>query len=106
MRIDAEALEQPEGVNKLKGMSGILVPGGFGDRGIEENRRGEIRPRKRYTLFRTLPWLANRGNRIRPQCARSRRLIATKLMKTPHPVISMMDEQVSWKRGDYAIGIL
>ena len=35
VRIDAEALEIPGGVNKLKGLNGILVPGGFGDRGIE-----------------------------------------------------------------------
>ncbi len=35
IRVDAESLEKPEGLNKLKGLHGILVPGGFGDRGIE-----------------------------------------------------------------------
>lgn len=35
VRIDAEALEIPGGVDKLKSLHGILVPGGFGDRGVE-----------------------------------------------------------------------
>ncbi|MEY2881972.1 MAG: hypothetical protein RLZZ15_4352 [Verrucomicrobiota bacterium] len=34
-RIDAEEVEKPGGVAKLRGLDGILVPGGFGDRGIE-----------------------------------------------------------------------
>lgn len=34
-RIDAESLETPEGLEALKNLSGILVPGGFGDRGTE-----------------------------------------------------------------------
>lgn len=34
-RIDAESLENPEGLEILKHLQGILVPGGFGDRGTE-----------------------------------------------------------------------
>ncbi len=34
-RIDAEALEDEEGLRHLQGLDGILVPGGFGDRGVE-----------------------------------------------------------------------
>ena len=34
-RIDAEDLEKKNGLNLLKGLDGILVPGGFGDRGTE-----------------------------------------------------------------------
>jgi len=34
-RIDAEELEARNGVRLLKGLDGILVPGGFGDRGTE-----------------------------------------------------------------------
>jgi CTP synthase len=34
-RIDAEDLEKKNGVTRLKGLDGILVPGGFGDRGTE-----------------------------------------------------------------------
>ena len=33
--VDAEALEKEEGLKQLIGCDGILVPGGFGDRGIE-----------------------------------------------------------------------
>ena len=34
-RIDAEDLEKKNGLARLKGLDGILVPGGFGDRGTE-----------------------------------------------------------------------
>jgi CTP synthase len=34
-RIDAEDLERKGGLARLKGLDGILVPGGFGDRGTE-----------------------------------------------------------------------
>ena len=34
-RIDAETLETPEGLEILRNLDGILVPGGFGDRGTE-----------------------------------------------------------------------
>jgi CTP synthase len=34
-RIDAEDLEKKGGLARLKGLDGILVPGGFGDRGTE-----------------------------------------------------------------------
>jgi CTP synthase len=33
--VDAEALDQEEGTELLKSCDGVLVPGGFGDRGIE-----------------------------------------------------------------------
>ena len=33
--IDAEALEEEKGLKQLDGCDGVLVPGGFGDRGIE-----------------------------------------------------------------------
>lgn len=35
IRLDAEALQQSDGLAALKNLHGILVPGGFGDRGIE-----------------------------------------------------------------------
>jgi CTP synthase len=35
VRIDAEALETKKGMAVLQGLDGILVPGGFGERGIE-----------------------------------------------------------------------
>ncbi len=35
VRIDAQALEEKSGLKQLEGLAGILVPGGFGDRGTE-----------------------------------------------------------------------
>ena len=35
IRVDAEDLENKSGLAALKKLDGILVPGGFGDRGIE-----------------------------------------------------------------------
>ncbi len=34
-RIDAEALQDEDGLRHLQGLDGVLVPGGFGDRGVE-----------------------------------------------------------------------
>lgn len=96
-RIDAEALEQPEGLNKLKGMNGILVPGGFGDRGIE----GKIAAVK-YARENGIPYF---GLCLGLQIAViefARNVLGLEGAnsyevddKTPHPVISMMDEQKS-----------
>ena len=35
VRIDAEALQEEGGIERLRSLDGILVPGGFGDRGTE-----------------------------------------------------------------------
>ncbi|MEK7411990.1 MAG: CTP synthase [Planctomycetota bacterium] len=35
VRIESESLEKPDGLDQLKGIDGILVPGGFGKRGFE-----------------------------------------------------------------------
>lgn len=51
--IDSEALEQSKGVSDaLKGVDGIVVPGGFGTRGLE----GKIRAAQ-YALAHKLPYL-------------------------------------------------
>lgn len=97
VRIDAEALEQPEGLSKLKGMNGILVPGGFGDRGIE----GKIAAVK-YARENGIPYfglclglqiavIEFARNVLGLEGANSYEVDE----KTPHPVISMMDEQKS-----------
>ncbi len=97
MRIDAEALEQPEGVNKLKGMNGILVPGGFGDRGIEgkiaavKYARGKGIPYFGLCLGLQIAVIEFARNVLGLEGANSYEVDE----KTPHPVISMMDEQKS-----------
>ena len=96
-RIDAEALEQPEGLNKLKGMNGILVPGGFGDRGIEgkiaavKYARGNRIPYFGLCLGLQIAVIEFARNVLGLEGANSYEVDD----KTPHPVISMMDEQKS-----------
>ena len=95
VRIDAEALEVSDGVNKLKGLNGILVPGGFGDRGIE----GKIAAVK-FARENKIPYL---GLCLGLQIAVvefARNVLGLEKANSyevdensPDPVISMMNEQ-------------
>lgn len=95
IRIDAESLEKPEGLNKLKGLHGILVPGGFGDRGIEGKiaavkfaRENKI-PYFGLCLGLQIAVIEFARNVLGLEAANSFEVDES----TPHPVISMMDEQ-------------
>src|SRR5215471_7545706 len=107
-KVDAEDIER-EGPDKiLKGLGGILVPGGFGERGIE----GKIKA-ARYARENYVPYL---GLCLGMQIATiefARNVL--KLPKahstefdpaTPHPVIAMLDEQtrVTKKGGTMRLG--
>ena len=94
-RIDAEDLEKTGGLALLHGLDGILVPGGFGDRGTE----GKIAA-ARYAREKKVPYfglclglqiavieLARRVLRLKG--ANSTEFDA----QAPHPVINMMEEQ-------------
>ena len=95
VRIDAEDLEKKKGLAILKGLDGILVPGGFGDRGTE----GKIAA-ARYARENKIPYY---GLCLGLQIAViefSRNVLglaganSTEFdPKTPHPVINMMEEQ-------------
>jgi CTP synthase len=108
VKVDAEQIER-EGADKiLKGLGGILVPGGFGERGIE----GKIRAAQ-YARENQVPFL---GLCLGMQIATiefARHVL--KLAKahstefdpnTPHPVIAMLDEQtrVTKKGGTMRLG--
>jgi CTP synthase len=94
-RIDAEDLEKKGGMALLKGLDGILVPGGFGDRGTE----GKIAA-ARYARERKVPYF---GLCLGLQIAVIE--IARNVLKLPganstefdamstEPVINMMEEQ-------------
>jgi len=93
--VESEDIEA-QGVEKLlKGVQGILVPGGFGDRGIE----GKILAAK-YARTRGVPFF---GICLGMQCAVMEfarsvcRLAGADSMEfnkdTPHPVIDLMEEQ-------------
>ena len=107
-KIDAEAMER-EGPDKiLHGLGGILVPGGFGERGIE----GKIMAAK-YARENNIPYL---GLCLGMQIATIE--FARNVMKlekahstefdpaTPHPVIALLDEQkkVTKKGGTMRLG--
>jgi len=95
VRIDAEDLEKKGGRAVLKGLDGILVPGGFGDRGTE----GKIAA-ARYAREHRVPYyglclglqiavIEFARNVLRLAGANS-----TEFDASPrHPVINMMEEQ-------------
>ena len=94
-RLEAEELEKAGADKLLQGLGGILVPGGFGDRGIE----GKIAA-VRYARENKLPYL---GLCLGMQMATiefGRNVLglegahSTEFNKaSPHPVIAMMAEQ-------------
>ncbi len=94
-RIDAEDLEKKNGLALLKGLDGILVPGGFGDRGTE----GKIAA-ARYAREKKIPYyglclglqiavIEFARNVLRLKGANSTEFDE----QSPHPVINMMEEQ-------------
>ncbi|MEW6100924.1 MAG: CTP synthase [Candidatus Omnitrophota bacterium] len=108
-KIDSEIIEK-EGAEKiLKGISGILVPGGFGFRGIE----GKIRAIK-YARQNNVPFL---GLCLGMQCAViefSRNVCGLKEAnstefkpKAKYPVISLLEEQHKIKQmgGTMRLGV-
>jgi CTP synthase len=107
-KVDAEQIEREGAEKVLKELDGILVPGGFGERGIE----GKIQA-ARHAREKKLPYL---GLCLGMQIATiefARNVL--KLNKahstefdsaTPHPVIAMLDEQtrVTKKGGTMRLG--
>ncbi len=95
VKIAAEDLEDGINLNELKKVSGILVPGGFGTRGIE----GKILAAK-YAREKGIPFL---GICLGLQCAviefarhvcGLRGAHTTEIdSATPHPVVCLMDQQ-------------
>jgi len=108
VRVDAEEIEKEGAEKTLRGLGGILVPGGFGERGIE----GKIQAVK-YAREHKVPYL---GLCLGMQIATiefARHVL--KLEKahstefdpdTPHPVIALLDAQkkVTKKGGTMRLG--
>ena len=107
-KIESEEIEKFGAEKVLKGLGGVLVPGGFGERGIE----GKVQA-ARYCREHKLPYLGLcLGMQI--ACIEFARNVL-KLEKahstefdtsTPHPVICLLDEQrkVSKKGGTMRLG--
>ncbi|NLH73161.1 MAG: CTP synthase [Verrucomicrobia bacterium] len=94
-RIEAEQIEKEGPEKLLKGLGGILVPGGFGERGVE----GKIMAAQ-YAREHKVPYL---GLCLGMQVATvefARNVLGLKdahstefNKETPHPVIAMLEEQ-------------
>jgi CTP synthase len=107
-KVDAEEIEREGAEQVLKGVAGVLVPGGFGERGIE----GKIQA-ARYARENNVPYL---GLCLGMQIATiefARNVLnlpkahSTEFdSQTPHPVIAMLDEQtrVTRKGGTMRLG--
>ena len=95
VRVDSEAIENNGGVKSLAGLSGVLVPGGFGERGIE----GKIRAAQ-YARENSIPYLGLcLGMQIASiEFARNALGLdgahsAEFEPDSPHPIIALLDEQ-------------
>jgi len=107
-RVHSEAIERDGPVQLLEGYDGILVPGGFGERGIE----GKV-DAIRYARETGIPFL---GICLGMQCAViefARNVVgldgahsAEFDPNTPHPVIGLLDEQrnITKKGGTMRLG--
>jgi len=94
-RVDSEKVQKSNCARIFKGVSGILVPGGFGIRGIE----GKLKAIE-YARTQKIPFL---GICLGMQCATlefARNVLGLKTAssteinkKTPHPIISLLEEQ-------------
>ncbi len=108
VRVDAEELESKTGLKQLKKLDGILVPGGFGDRGIEGKiaaagfaRREKI-PYYGLCLGMQVAVIEFTRNVLGLKKANSMEFDP----KTPEPVVALMDEQrnVVQKGGTMRLG--
>ncbi len=96
--IDSEIFEQPDAVTKLEGVNGILVPGGFGERGAE----GKIEAVK-FAREKRVPYFGICFGMQMAVIEAARHLAGlpnagtTEFGPTPDPVVGLMTE---WTRGN------
>jgi CTP synthase len=107
-KVDAEAIERDGAAAHLQGLGGILVPGGFGERGIEGKiqaaqfaRENEI-PYLGLCLGMQIATIEFARNVLKLAKAHSTEFEPN----TPHPVIAMLDDQtrVTKKGGTMRLG--
>ena len=95
VKIDSEELESPSGHNLLKGVDGILVPGGFGHRGIEGKINAiEFARREKVPYFGICLGMQTAVIEFARNVCRLKNANSTECdPKTPYPVISLLEEQ-------------
>src|ERR1700677_2941957 len=108
VQVDAEEIEKDGAEKMLKGMGGILVPGGFGERGVEGKilaaqyaRENKI-PYLGLCLGMQIATIEFARNVLNLEGAHSTEFDP----KTPHPVIALLDEQknITCKGGTMRLG--
>lgn len=96
--IDSEVFEKPDSVSYLEGVNGILVPGGFGERGTE----GKIAA-ARFARERDVPYFGICFGMQMAVIEAARHLAkldgasSTEFGSCKHPVVGLMTE---WQRGN------
>ena len=72
--VESENIQTPGRRRALNDVDAILVPGGFGERGIEGKiAGGEVRAREEGAVLGHLPRTASGGHRVRSQRRRAQR---------------------------------
>jgi CTP synthase len=107
-KIEAEEIEKLGPEKTLKGLGGVLVPGGFGERGIEgkviaaQYAREKKVPYLGLCLGMQIATIEFARNVLKLEKAHSTEFD----QQTPHPVIALLDEQkkVSKKGGTMRLG--
>ncbi len=106
--VDAEKVESEDGASLLSGFDGLIVPGGFGSRGVE----GKIIAAN-YSIDNKLPYLGLCLGMQTATIAIARRILDTDKVNTTevdpntkHPVIDIMADQktVTEKGGTMRLG--
>ena len=96
--LDSEIFEQPDAVQHLEGVHGILVPGGFGERGTE----GKIAA-ARFARERNVPYFGICFGMQMAVIEAARNLVglegagSSEFGTCKHPVVGLLTE---WKRGN------
>ncbi|TVR53077.1 MAG: CTP synthase [Puniceicoccaceae bacterium] len=95
VRIDAEELESERGLERLRGLHGILVPGGFGDRGVEGKVRAvQYAREKKLPFFGLCLGLQIAVIEFARHCMNLAEANSLEFdPETPHPVINLMEDQ-------------
>ena len=105
--VDSETLSKDTLHAALDGAAGVVVPGGFGHRGIEGRSWPRTSPVTRSSpVPRAVPGPAMRRDRVRPRGRRGgRQLHGVPDMFTTNPVIDFMPDQRDLEDGTMRLGL-
>ena len=97
-KVGAEDVERLGAAQMLSGARGILVPGGFGERGCRKDRRDPLGAREPHPVPRPLLGNAVRGHRVRTQRglprARPLRRVRSPILRSGDPLDARSGERL------------